>query len=408
MSHPTRVLYVLNSSPGGATQGIVELIKGLDRDKYMPYIITPDKPRDSQLVTFDRLGVTWDVIRMGWWDRKYRMPAWKRAAFAFSMGMRTWFGAKPVSALCRKIKEWNIDLVHTSTALTLDGALAARLAKKPHIWHVRERIGQRGLFRFWLPDPLLVRTFDTLADWIVPMSRFAGSVFFEQNRTRKVQVIYDGIDCTVYGLPEAGPELRRALGIAPNQVLVAMVANLGGTMKRHQLFIEMAKLVSSQYPNARFAVFGAVPTGSSRIHNAGTRYAVHLQRLVQELDLGERFIWAGFHEDIPEVMGALDVLVHPCEIEGFGRIAIEAMAAHRPVVGPSSGGISESVVSGCTGFLVEPGHVGAFADATMRLLSSPELRGTMGAQARSHVEKKFRIEHHVQQVTSLYEASVAR
>ena len=48
-------------------------------------------------------------------------------------------------------------------------------------------------------------------------------------------------------------------------------------------------------------------------------------------------------------------------------VPLEAMAAQRPVVACASGGPLESIVSGVTGFLVQP-TAGAFADAVARLL----------------------------------------
>jgi glycosyltransferase involved in cell wall biosynthesis len=340
---------------------------------------------------------------MGWWNRKYDLALWRRAAIASSTSLRTLFGSRPVLKLSRKIAEWRIDLVHTSTSLTIAGALAARVSRKPHIWHVREWIGQRGLFRFWLPDPWLVRVFNMLADRIASESHFAGSVFFEQGAARNVNVIYDGVDCADYDRPDAGCDLRRSLNVEPKEILVAMVANLGATMKRHDVFIEMSARLAPLFPCTRFVVFGQEPRGGSRLHDSGSRYAANLKRLVSSLGLGERFIWAGFQENIPEMMAALDILVHPCEVEGFGRIAIEAMAARRPVVGPNRGGISETVVDGHTGFLVEPGNVSGFADSLARLLRDGELRRRMGEQARRHVEENFSLQQHVRQVTSLYE-----
>ena len=70
--------------------------------------------------------------------------------------------------------------------------------------------------------------------------------------------------------------------------------------------------------------------------------------------------------------------MHPCDIEPFGRIAIEAMAAGTPVVGPNVGGISETVVDGETGILVAPGALDAFANATEQLIRDPSLRAKNG------------------------------
>ena len=105
-------------------------------------------------------------------------------------------------------------------------------------------------------------------------------------------------------------------------------------------------------------------------------------------------------------MNALDVLVHPCNVEGFGRVAIEAMAAQRPVVGPNQGGVAESVIDGETGFLVPAGDVDAFAQATACLLQDKALRQRLGDQAKQYTVAHFSLQRHVDQTLSIYRSVV--
>ena len=72
------ILYILNSSSGGATQGIIELLYKIDRNKYTPYIITPNQPNSVQLKNFRLTCESYAVIRMDWWNKKYNTPLIKR------------------------------------------------------------------------------------------------------------------------------------------------------------------------------------------------------------------------------------------------------------------------------------------------------------------------------------------
>ena len=72
--------------------------------------------------------------------------------------------------------------------------------------------------------------------------------------------------------------------------------------------------------------------------------------------------------------------------EPFGLVALEAMAAARPVVASDIGGLSEIVAPGETGLLVAPGDAGELSDAIARLLDDPGLRARMGTAARERVE----------------------
>src|SRR5207247_6820038 len=120
------------------------------------------------------------------------------------------------------------------------------------------------------------------------------------------------------------------------------------------------------------------PRRGSPAHNAPWRRYRRLVEQARSLGLEKRATIGVFCPDIVQMMEAVDVLVHPCDIEPFGRVAIEAMAARRPVVGPCRGGIAESVVHGETGLLVPPDDVMAFAEATAVLAADPELRARMG------------------------------
>ena len=76
----------------------------------------------------------------------------------------------------------------------LDGAIAAKLTGKPHVWHIREPIGSGNLFRFWVPDKILAKIFDLLSTYIVPMSKSTSTIFQNHTDPTKLRIIYDGID----------------------------------------------------------------------------------------------------------------------------------------------------------------------------------------------------------------------
>ena len=150
------ILYILNSSSGGATQGIIELLYQLDRNIFEPYIITPNHPNKKQSEVFHSIAKSYSVIRMDWWNKKYDMPLLKRIFTSCSSILKTGLNLITIYKIIKKIHEYDIDIVHTSTSLTLQGAIAAKLTNTPHIWHVRESIGSKGLFIFWVSDQILI------------------------------------------------------------------------------------------------------------------------------------------------------------------------------------------------------------------------------------------------------------
>ena len=394
------ILYILNSSSGGATQGIIELIYKLDRTIFEPYIITPNHPNKAQSEIFHSISKSYSVIRMDWWNKKYDMPLFNRIFTSCSSILKTGLNLVTVYKIIKKIQQHNIDIVHTSTALTLQGAIAAKLTNTPHIWHVRESIGSKGLFKFWFSDQVLIKIFKYLSNYITPESHYAGKVF--QQKDPKLKVIHDGVDINQYIDTTLGLQLRKSLGIRQDDLLVGMVANLSATMKRHDIFIKMAASLSKNYKNTHFVIFGSHPNKKKKVYNESYIYAENLKNMVLKLKLQDKFIWGGFRQNIPELMSAIDILVHPCEVEGFGRIAIEAMAAGKPVVGPTTGGISETVKNDFTGYLVKPGDVDSFTKATGKLISNSTLRNQFGGNAKIHVRNNFSISNHVKTIQNIY------
>lgn len=409
MTRPVRILFVLNDSGGGATQGILEMLRGLPRDQYEAYLVSPQTPNPRQQANFADLATGWQVVPYTWWNRQTAYPLAYRPVVWLQGMVRTRARLRPWRRILALIHEWQIDLVYTTTSLTIEGALAARWAGMPHIWHIKETIGSAGRVKFGLPDAWLTRFYNATATQVLVMTHYIGQIFVRQNQAQKISVVYDGVEVERFRDHRRGLALRQQLGISPDELLIGMVAALSATWKQHRYFMEMATLLADRYPQACFAAFGTPPV---RKRNPAYRrpwdYFQQLQQQVHQAGLGKRFLWPGFVGDIPQLMDALDVLVHPCAIEPFGRVAIEAMAAGRPVVGPKQGGIAESVVDGVTGLLVEPDNGAALAAAVARLIDDPRLRRRMGDSGRDHVARHFSLERHVRQMQHIFETTIDR
>ena len=90
-----------------------------------------------------------------------------------------------------------------------------------------------------------------------------------------------------------------------------------------------------------------------------------------------------------EIYARCAVLALSSESQGLPLVLLEAAAFGKPVVATAVGGVSEAVVDGETGLLVEPGNDEALACAIIRLLNNPEEARHMGKNGRSRVESKF-------------------
>jgi glycosyltransferase involved in cell wall biosynthesis len=201
----------------------------------------------------------------------------------------------------------------------------------------------------------------------------------------RVIVIHNGIDVTRFA-GCGGALMRHQIDIAADARVVGVVANFI-SYKGHECFLAAWRKVLTAYPQAV-----AILIGDGR-----TRERV--ERLADDLRLTGSVRFLGNRLDVPMVLQAIDILVHPSEQEGFSNAILEGMAAGRPVIATDVGGNAEAVVHEGTGLLVPSGDPAALAAAIERLLARPDVAQLFGAAGRQRVEREFGMDR----MTSAYE-----
>jgi glycosyltransferase involved in cell wall biosynthesis len=86
------------------------------------------------------------------------------------------------------------------------------------------------------------------------------------------------------------------------------------------------------------------------------------------------------------------VVIPPLWEEPFGIVALEAMAAGKPIVAYDSGALSEIIVNGVTGLLVPRADLKSLVRAVKHLLNNEELAVRMGVEGRKRVEEHFKMD----------------
>jgi glycosyltransferase involved in cell wall biosynthesis len=291
------------------------------------------------------------------------------------------------------------DVIHTNGMKAhLLGGLAGRLARVPAVWHLRDfppagrtgRLFARAARR--LPR-LMLAVSEAVARTVRPADR----------GVPRVVTLYDPLDTRRFHPGLCRAQFRHEVGIGPEIPLVGLVAHLT-PWKGHELFLDIVRAVIDTGSLSRFVVVG----GPIYETNGHAGYADSLHRRASVLGLADRVAFLGARTDVPEILTAVDVLVHcPTAPEPLGRVLAEAMAVGRPVVAARCGGIPEVVEDGVTGLLVEPGDLSGFASGVIRLLEDPPLRERLGRSGRRHVEARFGMETHVRAVLDAYRAMTA-
>ncbi len=213
-------------------------------------------------------------------------------------------------------------------------------------------------------------------------------------RKSKFVTIYSGMDLDAFlrsgALRQAA---RRRLGLGDGELVVGMIARLF-PLKGHEYLFSAAWQIAWRFPETRFLLVG----------EGILRDKFH--RTLREVGLADRFIFAGLvhPERIPEMISAMDVLVHTSLREGLAKALPQALACGKPVVSFDVDGAREVVRDGVTGYLVRPKDVRGLSDSLCRLLSDAGLRERMGQSGRQLVDPLFRKERMVEQINALYES----
>lgn len=127
-----------------------------------------------------------------------------------------------------------------------------------------------------------------------------------------------------------------------------------------------------------------------------------LEELAGRLGLGERIDFNGFREDAAALLNRSAALVLPSLTEGISRVAMEAMALGKPVIGTDIPGIRVLVEDGRTGMLVPKKDPRAIARALDRLFSDRDLYRAMSNAAREHILCKHAADVMVREYEALY------
>ncbi|MBA3765830.1 MAG: glycosyltransferase family 4 protein [Acidobacteria bacterium] len=384
-----RVLYVnpFAQQLSGPDESLIGLLRGL-RGGVEPFVVLP--PGNPHVGRYEAAGATVIEVPMQRIRRTTRPGMLLAYAGLF---------APETLRFVQLIRRHQIDLVHTNMEVILQSGLAARIAGRPSVYHVRGT-------SFASPRRVcdaVVGAINKLADEIIVISEAVGEIFYERGIRDKVSVVYNSLDPAMFDNPDASAvtALRGELAGGTEGPLVATVGRIN-PRKGLECFIEAATLIARSHGSVRFAIVGDAADDSERA------YLLRLREMAERAGVNARLVFAPARRNIAQLMNAIDIFVMASINEGFGRVVIEAMAARRPVIASKVGGIPEIVVEGVTGRLVQPDKPEAFARAVSELLSNPDMLSQMGAEGRRRVATHFSDAAQVPSVMRIYRRVLRR
>lgn len=374
MKKAANILYV---SPfghmGGGEMSVLTIINNLDRSRFRPFIISYE---DGPFIKRAReSGIDVTVIKRGG---------------PFSE-------VSVISGIARFIKDKDINLVHVNS-LDIRAGIAASLSGVPYLGHLRV------IYPFTWRDRLFVRMSAATA----AVSEAVVSIFCSGDKSigDKFVVMPNMVDISSGTQPAP---IRSEFNIPADAKLIGMAGRID-PMKGHVLFIEAASIIRKSEPRSKFLVIGKAGNSAEEAYLKG------LKDSVKKAGLEDVFVFTGFRPDILKVMASLDVLVVPSRMlrtaggiisEGFGRVAIEGMAAGVPVVSTKVGGLPEIIEDGVCGLLVEPDDPEAMARAVVRILNDPANRSSLVSAAKKRFGDMYSVRA-IARIENTYERLIGK
>ncbi|MFP4475054.1 MAG: glycosyltransferase family 4 protein [Desulfatibacillaceae bacterium] len=295
--------------------------------------------------------------------------------------------------LLRVIRRERPDIVHTHTSKAgLLGRAAARLCNVPAVVHTPHGHVFSGHF-----DSLSSRVFLGVEKALAPLCHHLVAISDGERedmvrlgvcREQRISVIHSGVDLAPYLSGGDKGRARQLLGIPEESLVVGCVGWLMH-VKGPDLLLDAASELCEAEPRARLVFVGDGPMRR------------RLEARALQHGIGDRIVFAGWREDVPDILPAFDVLALPSRNEGMGRVLVEAMASGLPVVATRVGGVPDLVVKGETGVLVPPENPQALAKALLHLLRDREAAAAMGQRGREHC-RRFGLEAMLDALDRLY------
>lgn len=381
---------------GGAEHALLRLLRHLDRERWHPLVVLGEHgPLETHL---DERSIENYVLPLGPGIAGVRREAlgnsWMRQP------ARVFGAARYALKLAHLLRVRAVDLVHTNSMKAhVLGGLAARLARVPLVWHLRDAFhpahlpeqairGMRKLARV-LPQRIVVVSASVGRD--VTQSLDARSTEPEGGADL-VHVVYDGLEDEAFEAPADGVPKEGA-----PQWVVGMIGRMAPWKGQH-VFLEAAAKLLERGHNIRFEVAGAPLFGEDA-------YVESLRRFAQAAALEKHVTFLGQVHDPARRIREWNICVHastapdPCP-----NVVLEAMAAGVPIVASNGGGVPELLEDGRFGALFTMDDSNALCESIESLLEDPVRTRAVAESARRHSLERFRAPRVCREVEQVWDS----
>jgi glycosyltransferase involved in cell wall biosynthesis len=299
------------------------------------------------------------------------------------------FDPATLPALLKVIDRKQTDILHLhGYGATTFGRIAGGMRRLPTILHEHANLTDTPWFQK-VADALL----EPSTDIAIAVSQSTADFVIKARQLPpdKVKVVYLGVPLEEFSRPRPAEEIaaaRAELGVGPGEFAAGTVTRLHDS-KGNSYLVDAARQVIDQRPKTRFYLVGEGPLRAD------------LEAQARRLNLGDRFVFAGFSKDVARTVSAFDLSVFPSLWEGTPLTVFEALAMGKPIVATDADGLVEVLTDERDALIVPKRDAPSLASAIVRMIDEPDTRRRLGEQAQI-TSRQYDIRSFVSKMERLY------
>jgi glycosyltransferase involved in cell wall biosynthesis len=369
MAHLRVAQIVLSLAPGGTERLVLELVRRTRR------------VCDSLVICLDEEGA---------WGADLK----KEGVSVLSLGRRAGFHPAIGWRIASAIRQHHADVLHCHQYTPfVYGTIAAALTGSGLVFTEHGRLSDApASIKRRLVNPVVGRLGGAL---FAVSDHLRTHMLAEGLPPSRVSVIWNGIDPGPAADPEARRAARRRLLLPMDAIVIGTAARLD-PVKDLGTLLDAFKELSRVSPTARLVILGDGPERHTLAAHADA------------LGVAQCVLFAGFREDVRDLLPAIDIFVNSSTSEGISLTILEAMAAALPVVATAVGGTPEVVIPHQTGLLVPARDPHGLAAALTDLSADAPRRRRYGSRGRERVLEHFTLDRMIADYVAQYERAARR
>lgn len=367
MKKYTKVLFFNHTAGlGGSERSLLELIDEIQQFEVICRVVLPYKGKFCS--ELEKRGVDYEIIDYSWWCSMEKLPK-DEQIIRMNNSFANFLGKKKL------LDQWKPDIIFTNTLTIPWGAIYSLITNKPHLTFIREFGDLDFRFNFFYGFQKTIKFINDYSNYIFTNSKATLAHFKKLIDKSKIDYAYAFIDINKRLLSEKSKLIYRKGGSLKLAITGAVIVTKG-----HEEVVRAAATLIEKGLNIELAIIGPK-------HDVAL--VQKLQNIIKQAKASKRIKFHGFVYNPYPLLKQCDLVIVGSSNEAYGRVAVEAMALKKAILGTRSGATKELVLDGKTGYLYQPGDHEELAKKIEFLYNRRDKIKELGKNGYLHYKNTF-------------------